>query len=92
MCKSIKLINDDDNLSILKGKHVVYQNKSAVSDLAIIYIYYLKVNHLSFKSQFFNTFMILIASYKAIEDIYSTILAIFIIFMTMQNLSDHLEN
>ena len=35
--------------------------------------------------------MIVLAPYKAVEDIYGTILAIFIIFMMIQNLSDHLE-
>ena len=35
--------------------------------------------------------MIVLASYKAVEDMCGTILAIFIIFLMIQNLSAHLE-
>ena len=43
-------------------------------------------------NQFFDTLMIVLTSHKAIEDLYSTILTIFIVFMMIQNLQDCLEN
>ena len=77
-------------------RHIVYQNKNMWSfkteAMFQIYRYQLKVNCLSFYSKIVDTFMIVLASYVNVEDIYGINFAIFIIFMTLENFIKSLRN
>ena len=73
---------------------MVYQNKNMWSIKTKVHFqrYELKSQLFKLLKSIFDTFMIVLASYKTVEDIYGIMLPIFIIFIMMQKIIRLLRN